>query len=150
MYVKWNCFIWWITKEYIIIDFYTYDCYNEVVFLLQALVHGPPQSMPISPWFWMLSLQVGHALHGPPQSIPASCWFWIPSLQVGHALHGPPQSILSSSWLWIPSLQLAHGLQGPPQSMPDSPWFWIPSMQLGTIEKCKIAHWKRNHYDLKC
>ena len=33
----------------LIIDFYTYDCYNEVVFLLQALVHGPPQSMPISP-----------------------------------------------------------------------------------------------------
>ncbi len=46
---------------------------------------------------------VAHAMHGPPQSIPFSPWFCIPSEQEGHAAHGPPQSIPVSFWFFIPS-----------------------------------------------
>src|SRR5687768_7960591 len=64
------------------------------------LGQGPPQSTPVSPWFWMPSLQVWQgAQTPPPQSIPASPWFWMPSKQVGQALQGPPQSIIVSPWL---------------------------------------------------
>ena len=56
---------------------------NNPVSLLQA-GHIPPQSMSLSSWFLIPSMQVGQTLlHGPPQSIPFSPWFWIPSMQVG-------------------------------------------------------------------
>ena len=36
---------------------------------------GPPQSMPVSPLFWMLSKHEAHGRQGPPQSMPVSNWF---------------------------------------------------------------------------
>ena len=35
----------------------------------QGVGQGPPQSMSASPWFWILSVQVGQGWQGPPQSI---------------------------------------------------------------------------------
>ena len=58
--------------------------------------HGPPQSTPVSPWFWMPSEQVVQARHtAPPQSTPVSSWFWMPSEQLGP----PPQ--LSMVGIWV-------------------------------------------------
>jgi hypothetical protein len=44
----------------------------------------------------------------PPQSTPVSFWFWIPSVQVGRqASQGPPQSTPASPRFWVASVQLA-------------------------------------------
>ena len=74
---------------------------------------GPPQSgPPVSPWFWMPSVQLAQATHGPPQSTPVSVPFWMPFEQ-----HGPPSSTPVSPPFWMPSEQVAA--TGPHQH--DSP-----------------------------
>ncbi len=57
----------------------------------------------------MPSAHVGQAAQfGPPQSTPVSFWFWMPSEHVGQAAQfGPPQSTKVSPWFNTPSTQLA-------------------------------------------
>ena len=61
---------------------------------------GPPQSIPVSPWFCMPSVQVGQGLQGPPQSIrisqASSCQFFTLSKQLGISTYS---QVLNSSGL---------------------------------------------------
>src|SRR4051812_22756134 len=72
-----------------------------------------------------------HAAHEPPQSTPVSPWFWIPSLQDGHAAQGPPQSTLVSPWFWNPSLHVA---QAPFQQVPTAQT-WPQAPQLLVVPR---------------
>lgn len=76
--------------------------------------HEPPQSIPVSSPFFILSEQVGQAGHlDPPQSTPVSSPFFILSEQVGQAGHfDPPQSTPVSSPFIILSVQVGEGVDG--------------------------------------
>jgi hypothetical protein len=72
----------------------------------------------------------------PPQSTPVSFWFFAPSVQEA-AVHWPDvHSVLTQS---VPAEQVfvaAHRLQPvvPPQSMSLSPPFFTPSLQAGVVQ----------------
>src|SRR5690349_21829911 len=86
-------------------------------------VHEPPQSTSDSlPSFAPLAHIVGaHAKHGPPQSIPVSPWFCTSSMQLGCAQRpkphaSPSHTRLVQSFAVAQPFPSAHGGQWPPQS----------------------------------